>query len=219
MTLTFSICRVHVGYVGLHIVIQLTLLDSINHAQLSIVFTTADHIAALLRLSAKIPSLKVIVSFDSLDDGVRSVLSSWAESLGIRIMHLSEGTHHSFYRVDLSSLMLQSSTMARNILSSHLRRPQIRSQIYATHQYVDIMAWICSLAHFGFPKGTTNNPKGKHQVRSEDRLPHFTSGVILTHGNLASAVYSLMFGAHFPTSCCLISYLPLAHIYEVRRLV
>ncbi|KIM57625.1 hypothetical protein SCLCIDRAFT_1219315 [Scleroderma citrinum Foug A] len=137
--------------------------DSINHAQLSIVFTTADHIAALLRLSAKIPSLKVIVSFDSLDDGVRSVLSSWAESLGIRIMHLSEVEHYG---------------------EEYLIEPFAASP--------DQIANLC------YTSGTTNNPKG----------------VILTHGNLASAVYSLMFGAHFPTSCCLISYLPLAHIYE-----
>lgn len=59
-------------------------------------FTTADHIPSLLKLSAKIPVLKVIVSFDTLDNEVRSVLSSWAESLGIRIMHLSEGTCNLF---------------------------------------------------------------------------------------------------------------------------
>ena len=168
MTLTFSICRIHVRYLDPHILIRLTLLDSIDHAQLSIVFTTADHIAALLRLSAKIPSLKVIVTFDPLDDGVRSVLSSWAESLGIRLMHLSEGTHCSFSTAISFSLLSQSSAMARNILSSHLRRPQIRLQLYATHQYVDIMVRICSPAHFGFPKGTTNNPKGN--IRSEVKI-------------------------------------------------
>lgn len=135
----------------------------INHAQLSIVFTTADHIAALLRLSAKIPSLKVIVTFDPLDDGVRSVLCSWAESLGIRLMHLSEVERYG---------------------EEYLIEP------FATSP--DQVATLC------YTSGTTNNPKG----------------VILTHGNLASGVYSLMFGAGFPTSCCLISYLPLAHIYE-----
>ncbi|KAG6335217.1 hypothetical protein ID866_3862 [Astraeus odoratus] len=69
---------------------RLTLIQSIDHAQLSIVFTSPDHIAALLRLASKVPNLKVIVSFDTLDDEVRSVFLSWAESLSIRIMDLTE---------------------------------------------------------------------------------------------------------------------------------
>ncbi|KAL4074617.1 hypothetical protein V8B97DRAFT_2022828 [Scleroderma yunnanense] len=136
---------------------------SINHAQLSIIFTTPDHIAPLLRLAAKIPDLKVIVSFDLLDDEVRKVLSSWAETLGIRIIHLNEIEHYG---------------------EEHLIEPLPASP--------DQVASLC------YTSGTTNRPKG----------------AILTHGNLATAAYSNMFGIIFPPSCCVISYLPLAHIYE-----
>ncbi|KAI6150966.1 long-chain-fatty-acid-CoA ligase [Pisolithus tinctorius] len=62
----------------------------INHAQLSIIFTTLDHIATLLKLAASIPSMKVIVSFDPLGDDVKRLLSSWGETFGIRITELRE---------------------------------------------------------------------------------------------------------------------------------
>ncbi|KAI6019687.1 hypothetical protein F5J12DRAFT_967217 [Pisolithus orientalis] len=69
---------------------SLTVSDSINHAQLSIIFTTPDHIATLLKLATSIPSMKVIISFDPLGDDVKRLLSSWGESVGIRIIELSE---------------------------------------------------------------------------------------------------------------------------------
>lgn len=40
-------------------------------------------------------------------------------------------------------------------------------------------------------------------------------GVVLTHGNLASSAYSNMFGMDYPPNGSVLSYLPLAHIYEV----
>src|ERR1700761_973573 len=39
-------------------------------------------------------------------------------------------------------------------------------------------------------------------------------GVILTHGSVAGAVWSFVHGAVFSDSGILLSYLPLAHIYE-----
>ena len=48
-------------------------------------------------------------------------------------------------------------------------------------------------------QGTTGNPKG----------------VVLEHGHLATATQSLLYGAVNPPDAVLISYLPLAHIYEV----
>ncbi|TDL27290.1 acetyl-CoA synthetase-like protein [Rickenella mellea] len=49
-----------------------------------------------------------------------------------------------------------------------------------------------------YTSGTTNNPKG----------------VLLTHGTLATAAMSNLHGADISEAGCLISYLPLAHIYE-----
>ncbi|KAI6043089.1 long-chain-fatty-acid-CoA ligase [Pisolithus marmoratus] len=138
----------------------------INHAHLPIIFTTPDHIATLLKLAAIIPSLKVIVSFDPLGDDVKGLLSSWGETMGIRITELSE--------------ILQSRSMAKENLIEPL--PVSPDQI----------ASLC------YTSGTTNLPKG----------------ATITHMNLASAAYTNTLGVNFPKGCCLLSYLPLAHISE-----
>ncbi|KAI6043090.1 hypothetical protein EDC04DRAFT_2600482 [Pisolithus marmoratus] len=141
----------------------LTVSDSINHAQLPIIFTTPDHIATLLKLAASIPSVKVIVSFDPLGDDVKGLLSSWGETIGVRITELSEIEKYG----------------EENLIEPLPVSP-------------DQIASLC------YTSGTTNLPKG----------------VILTHINLASSAYANTFGASFPDGCRLISYLPLAHIYE-----
>ena len=46
---------------------------------------------------------------------------------------------------------------------------------------------------------------------------HFT-GVMLTHANLALSTQSNIYGLGVPDEACLISYLPLAHIYEVSQI-
>ncbi|TFK42731.1 hypothetical protein BDQ12DRAFT_676716 [Crucibulum laeve] len=56
----------------------------------------------------------------------------------------------------------------------------------------DAMASIC------YTSGTTNNPKG----------------VLLRHKNLALATQSNLYGMELPDDAILLSYLPLAHIYE-----
>ncbi|KAI6164358.1 hypothetical protein EDD17DRAFT_1807011 [Pisolithus thermaeus] len=142
---------------------SLIVSDSINHAELSIIFTTPDHIATLLKLAASIPTVKVIVSFDPLGDNVKGLLSSWGETLGIRITELSE--IEKYGEENLIELL-----------------PVSPGQVVS----------LC------YTSGTTNLPKG----------------TILTHMNLASATYANTFGVSFPDGCCLISYLPLAHIYE-----
>lgn len=135
----------------------------INHAELSIIFTTPDHIATLLKLAASIPSVKLIVSFDPLGDDVKELLFSWAATLGIRIAQLNEIEKYG----------------EENLIAP---LPVTPGQV----------ASLC------YTSGTTNLPKG----------------TILTHMNLASATYANTFGVSFPRGCCLMSYLPLAHIYE-----
>ncbi|KAF9239648.1 long-chain-fatty-acid-CoA ligase [Melanogaster broomeanus] len=131
----------------------------INHAQLPIIFTTPDHIPMLLKMSSKIPVLKVIVSFDPLDKQVRNALSSWGETVGIQIKEFSE------------------------------------IESYGEANLIDpFPASVDQIASLG----TTSNPKG----------------AILTHGNLATSAYSSMYGIAYPVNSCIMSYLPLAHIYE-----
>ncbi|EIW85421.1 long-chain-fatty-acid-CoA ligase [Coniophora puteana RWD-64-598 SS2] len=62
----------------------------INHAQLSIVFTTPDHIPALLKSAPKCPTMKAIVSLDALNPQARTAFNAWGESFGIKIYELSE---------------------------------------------------------------------------------------------------------------------------------
>ncbi|KAG5638150.1 hypothetical protein H0H81_001535 [Sphagnurus paluster] len=56
----------------------------------------------------------------------------------------------------------------------------------------ETMASIC------YTSGTTNNPKG----------------VVLTHANFALSVHSNLYGLELPEDAIIMSYLPLAHIYE-----
>ncbi|KIJ60664.1 hypothetical protein HYDPIDRAFT_32087 [Hydnomerulius pinastri MD-312] len=135
----------------------------INHAQLAILFTTADHIPALLKMASKIPVLKMIVSFDPLDKQVRNALSAWGETVGVQIKELSE------------------------------------IESYGEANLVDpLPASLDQIASLCYTSGTTSNPKG----------------AVLTHGNLATSAFSNMFGIDYPPNSCLLSYLPLAHIYE-----
>ncbi|KAI6019689.1 long-chain-fatty-acid-CoA ligase [Pisolithus orientalis] len=141
---------------------SLTVLDSINHAQLPIIFTTPDHIAPLLKLAASISSVKVIVSFDPLGDDVRTI----AFLLGGNFLHID------------------CSFAVEKYGEENLTEPLPVSP--------DQVVSLC------YTSGTTNLPKG----------------AILTHMNLASGAYANTFGTSFPLGCCLMSYLPLAHIYE-----
>ncbi|EGN96081.1 hypothetical protein SERLA73DRAFT_76081 [Serpula lacrymans var. lacrymans S7.3] len=62
----------------------------VNHAQLTVVFATSNHIPALLKTASKIPVLKMIVSFDPLSPQVKDALVSWGETVGVQIKELSE---------------------------------------------------------------------------------------------------------------------------------
>ncbi|KAG9002476.1 hypothetical protein FRB94_003836 [Tulasnella sp. JGI-2019a] len=62
----------------------------INHAELGIVFSTANHIGDLIKNSVNCPSLRVIVSFDPLDVATRAVLLEAASKTGVQIKELAE---------------------------------------------------------------------------------------------------------------------------------
>ncbi|KAJ7582619.1 long-chain-fatty-acid-CoA ligase [Mycena floridula] len=61
-----------------------------NHAVVSIIFTTADHVPGLVKLAPKIKSLKMIVSFDAFTPEAGKVLQEWSQSQNIQLLHLSE---------------------------------------------------------------------------------------------------------------------------------
>ncbi|KAH0830405.1 hypothetical protein J3R83DRAFT_1799 [Lanmaoa asiatica] len=152
----------------------------IDSSSLSIVFTTPDHIPTLLRMSSKIPVLKMIVSFDPLDKQIRHALVLWGETVGVQIKDLSE---------------------IESFGEAHLMDPLPAS--------VDQIASLC------YTSGTTNRPKGdRFSWNLIIFLVDILAGAVLTHGNLATSTNSNMFGSHYPSNFGVLSYLPLAHIYE-----
>lgn len=68
----------------------------INHAALTCVVTSLNHVATLLKVKARCPSLKIIISMDPLDAGEitgyskSAVLNAIAGDLGVRIISLQE---------------------------------------------------------------------------------------------------------------------------------
>jgi len=93
--------------------------------------------------------------------------------------------------------------------------------------YPDLVASICytsvsialslsSIIFVHFLQGTTNNPKG---ISISNPIVDFCwvtfLGVILKHKNLALATQSNLHGLELPEDAIILSYLPLAHIYEV----
>jgi long-chain acyl-CoA synthetase len=136
----------------------------IDHAYLSIIFATSDHIPTLLKAASKVPMLKAIVCMDTLSSDASKLLREWTQSQGLIFREFSE--LEEFGKANL---------------------------IEPIPAHPDLVASIC------YTSGTTNNPKG----------------VLLKHKNLALATQSNMYGLQLPDEACLISYLPLAHIYEV----
>ncbi|KAG6874279.1 hypothetical protein C0995_001504 [Termitomyces sp. Mi166 len=137
--------------------------SEINHAHLTVIFSTSDHIPTLLKLASKLPFMKLIVCIDDLTPEAKQILTEWATSQNVQLKQLRE--------VEIDGKV---------------------SPLEPIRATPDAVASIC------YTSGTTSDPKG----------------VVLTHGNLALATQSNLYGIELPDAACLISYLPLAHIYE-----
>ncbi|KAL0947390.1 hypothetical protein HGRIS_013505 [Hohenbuehelia grisea] len=61
-----------------------------NHAECSIVFATFNHVSELLKLTPKLPHVKIIVSIEDLNPDARTALTAWGQSSGVQIMDLRE---------------------------------------------------------------------------------------------------------------------------------
>lgn len=79
---------------------------SINHANLTVVFTTSDHVPTLLNLKSKAPWLKMIVTVDKITADAANLLKAWANSLDIVFQQLAdcEGLISVLVIVDLNLL-------------------------------------------------------------------------------------------------------------------
>lgn len=135
----------------------------INHAHLTVIFATSNHVASLLKIAPRTPHLKMIISMDGLAPESKHILTSWGETINVQVKELSDVVEFG--------------------------KAHLLENLPATP---DQIASIC------YTSGTTSNPKG----------------ALLTHSQLASAPSANLYGYTLPERGCMISYLPLAHIYE-----
>ncbi|KAL0580215.1 medium-chain fatty acid-CoA ligase faa2 [Marasmius crinis-equi] len=62
----------------------------IDHAHLTAVFTTPEHIPTLLKLKNKLPMLKMIVSIDNLSAEGKRILAEWGQTQDVKITEMRE---------------------------------------------------------------------------------------------------------------------------------
>jgi long-chain acyl-CoA synthetase len=141
----------------------------IRHASLNCVATSVNHVAALLKLKPRLPTLKVIVCLDPLSAGERpgeskgDILNALAAQAGVAIFDIHE----------VEDLGLQHP------------RP------YNPPRPDDLIT-------INYTSGTTGDPKG----------------VLLTHRNAVAGTTSSFTVAQQHQEDIMLSYLPLAHIYQ-----
>ena len=63
---------------------------SINHAHLTVIFVTSDHIPTLLKLVPKVPNLKMIVCVDKVSSNVAKILKEWGQAQGVSFREFAE---------------------------------------------------------------------------------------------------------------------------------
>ncbi|KAF6763801.1 long-chain-fatty-acid-CoA ligase [Ephemerocybe angulata] len=139
-------------------------VGTINHSNLSVVLTSADHVSTLLKLAPKIPSLKLIVSFDELPDQANTAFKEWAQTQGIQFQTLQEC--RSIKQLDIP---------------------------HTDH---------CAVETFGKANLFPSIPA----------TPNAVASICYTSLAAQNGLYGL---DSFPDNGTLLSYLPLAHIYEV----
>ncbi|KAJ6547071.1 hypothetical protein B0H19DRAFT_955000 [Mycena capillaripes] len=62
----------------------------INHADLTVIFATGDHLPSLLKMAPQTPNLKMIVSIDALSPEMGKVFTEWGQTQNIIVKDLYE---------------------------------------------------------------------------------------------------------------------------------
>eukprot|EP00834_Sanchytrium_tribonematis_P004438 NODE_219_length_12440_cov_2.445588.p2 type:complete len:517 gc:universal NODE_219_length_12440_cov_2.445588:1921-3471(+) len=183
----------------------------INHANLGIVLATADKLQSILSCAKKCPCLKVVVCIDSFSeaDQLESFLKLDNSHLQIfKNGKISSPKYSSVYKTPSETVPLTSAKLKDYLLL--LKSWAISNNVkFLTFEEVlhlgrnkpvpHIPPLPTDIATISYTSGTTGMPKG----------------VILSHLNFASTIQFPVF-ANFkfmPEEDCLISYLPLAHIF------
>ena len=142
----------------------------INHASLSCVATSLPHIPTLLKLKPRLPSLKIIISLDSLDNGEKEGYSKHA-----MLTALASDLNVQIYSMDQVEAIGAS----------------FGTPIYHPPSPSDIIT-------INYTSGTTGMPKG----------------VTLTHSAAVAATSTCVCAVLMGPKDVIMSYLPLAHIFE-----
>ncbi|KAJ6618362.1 hypothetical protein B0H10DRAFT_1947722 [Mycena sp. CBHHK59/15] len=104
----------------------------INHAHLTVIFATVDHIPDLLKLAPKVPHLRLIVSIDTLSPEISKIYTQWGQTHNVLVKDLSEN--------------LLTASAVEAIGQANL---------------IDVLLTVHSdIASICYTSGTTNNPKG-----------------------------------------------------------
>lgn len=107
---------------------------SINHAHLSIIFVTSDHIPALLKLVPKVPNLKTIVCMDTAPSNVSKILREWSQAQGLSFREFAERLFFLFFNPQ-SIYKLTFRTIVESYGKANLIEP--------IPAYPDLVASIC----------------------------------------------------------------------------
>ncbi|KAI0826724.1 acetyl-CoA synthetase-like protein [Trametes gibbosa] len=62
----------------------------INHAELTVVFASPEHIPFLLTIAAKLSRVKMIISIEPLEDDEKRVLTAWAKTSNLKLKDIAD---------------------------------------------------------------------------------------------------------------------------------
>ena len=96
-------------YSGIGLIVNL----SINHAHLTVIFATSDHIPTLLKLVPKVAGLKMIVCVDTVPLNVATVLKEWSQTHGLVFRQFAERLFLLFCFLSYSEILPQLKAMAK----------------------------------------------------------------------------------------------------------
>ena len=177
-------------------------LPSLEHADVSLLFLQASGLGTILGVANKLPALKTIVIIGPLHAETRTILEVWSKQNNIKAFELTERTsiHSHIKTVDLITSILKLRQLAPKTHFHHLPSQQTQLLQSVTRRWVQLTTFPQQVPDSG-RKGTTGNPKG----------------AIITQGALAVSTFGCLAGFDIPANdtVTLLSYLPLAHIYEV----
>jgi long-chain acyl-CoA synthetase len=81
---------------------------SINHAHLTVVFLTSDHVPTLLKLVPKMPNLKMIVCMDTVPSNVATIFKEWSQTQGLVFREFAERLFFLFFYLSYFEILYHS---------------------------------------------------------------------------------------------------------------